>query len=66
MPTLRFGQLISIAYSKRGQTINADFDKSPKDQQAMNSNRLAVFADSLHCTVVVKVVSKGTPRPLTD
>ncbi len=66
MPALRFGQLVFIAYSTRGQTINTDFDKSPKDRQAMNGNRLAVFAASLQCTAEVKVVSKGIPRLLTD
>ncbi len=68
MSALSVGELASNAYSRCGHTIaqysgmNAVFDKSQKDQRAMNSNRYAVFAASLQCTDEVKVVSRGTPQ----
>ncbi len=68
MSALSVGELASNAYSRCGHTIaqyngvSAAFDKSQKDQRAMNSNRHAVFAASLQCTDEVKVVSRGTPQ----
>ncbi len=42
--------------------INAVLDSSQKDLRTMKSNYLAVFAASLQCIGVIKIVSRGAPR----